>query len=143
MRIRYIFSSNPRNARIMVRITGIILGLLLVVSLILWGLIFHRSQTWSPVSAEVSAFSTADSADVWTEFTFTYEGSIYNVRQRGHSYWMYPGLELLIYCNPQNPQQFQIADTMYALPRTAAMASGIWAVLTVLMLLNYLRVRNR
>ena len=143
MRVKYIFSSNPRAARLMAVISGIILALLLAVTLILWGIVFYQRHCWSPVTAEVTAHSGAGSSDVWTEFTFTYEDSSYTVRQRGHSYWMYPGLKLPLYCNPANPQEFCVAENMDAVPKTAATAAGIWAVLAVLMLLNYIRVRKK
>ena len=55
MRVKYIFSSNPRAARLMAVISGIILALLLAVTLILWGIVFYQRHCWSPVTVYPSS----------------------------------------------------------------------------------------
>lgn len=143
MAVRIVFFRDPQKARRMAVVIGMIAGALLLAAMGTAVVEQIRRQTWTPITAEVADFSTGNPRAVWTEFTYTWEGESYTVRQKGHSYWMARGAQVPLLCNPSRPQQVQVVASMGTLPGILLMIAGIWGALFVGFVLHALRLYRR
>ncbi|MFV0400515.1 MAG: hypothetical protein ACK5LX_07845 [Oscillospiraceae bacterium] len=126
----------------MLIITGILLSCCLVAGAVLTGIDWYKSKTYQPVTAIVSSYDTRDGKNVWTELTYSYGGSEYTTRIKGHSYWMKVDSEVEILVKSSSPEQIEIVRNSGNKANVAWITSIPFGIFFLFYLFNYLRVRR-
>lgn len=126
----------------MLIITGILLSCCLITGAVLTGIDWYKSKTYQPVTAVVSSYDTRDGKNVWTELTYSYGGSEYATRIKGHSYWMKVDSEVEILVKSSSPEQIEIVRNSGNKANVAWITSIPFGIFFLFYLFNYLRVRR-
>lgn len=139
-----IWFNNIRKAKAMAIIMGAITGVFLFSTIVSWGLQNYKINSYTHVQAIVVDFDTRDSKNVWTEFEYSLNDKNYNVRLKGHSYWMRPDSHVALIVNPKELGQAEVLyDNPYISAIVTLAGSGIFGVFFLFLLLKYSALRKK
>ena len=139
----HVWFEDIKKAKTAAIVFGVITACFLLAALAFFAVQSLKIHSYNQVSATVTAFDTRDGNNVWTEFSYPVEGELYNVRLKGHSYWMRINSEVTLLVNPKNPSQAAVLyDNPYTLPLIMLIAAGVFGLFLFLYTVNYLVLRK-
>lgn len=141
--MRYYFMLNLEEKRKVFIVFTIISLLFAIATIFLYGMQLYKKHTYDSVVSKVVDYDVSDSNNVWTEFEYEYDGKIYNVIRKGHSYYMTKNSEINLLVNTNNPEEIEVEKQTFAIPQTIYIMGGIVWTITALMGVNYLYHKNK
>lgn len=133
---------NVKAKKKMLIIFSCISMIILITCIIAFCIQLYKNYNYEIVSARVTNYNTSDSNNVWTEFSYEYEGN-HTVKQKGHSYYMIIGSDIELLVNPSDPSDVEVLRNLFAVPKVIFGVFIICFFFTGIIAIYYFRDKNK